>query len=379
MRVSCNRCQTQYDVPDEKLARGAVKVRCSQCGHTFGVRMRSARTTPVEPLPAEPDFPSFGEDIPAPPSPEPEEAALPEARFEDFDFPSSQPEPPRVPPEPESFGALEGLSDDDMAALGELDLGSFDDLDKDLDLRGEPLDEALREPEPVERVKEEDLLSPRSRGEAPIQGLTEEMPRLDIPRGPRRQEMPGKPSPIVARDRRRSPLHWVVVVAALGTLGYTGYNLYLHPEAFTFLNPAKIRTLWQNRQIEARFNVEGLSGDYQSLSAGRRAFVIRGDLINRSTTAQSLLRVEGTLYGKDGTTLATREVFCGNILSDTELSSLSNENIEARLQNEVGQAMSNMEVPPGGRVGFMVVFPSPPTGVEKFSARPVGARAGAGT
>jgi len=383
MRVSCNRCQTQYEVPDEKLVRGAVKVRCSQCGHTFGVRTRSSKTAPAEPEPAEIDFSSFVREPPAEPEgTSPPQGAgtevLPEARFEDFDFqfrtePAAAPAAAEEPP-----SKLDGLSDDDMASLGELDLGDFDDLDKDLDLRGEPMAGAAAPAEPAERVREEDLLSPRSR-EMPVQGLTEDVPRLDIQRGPRRQETPGKPSPIVARDRRRSPLFWVVVVVALGTLTFTGYNIYRHPDkAFTFLSPTKIRALWQRRQIEARFNREGLSGDYLNLSAGRRAFVIRGDLINRSTSPQSLLRVQGILYGSDGSVVASREVFCGNVLSDGELSSLSDETIEARLQNEVGQAMSNMEVPPGGRVPFMVVFPSPPDGVEKFDAYPVGARAGAG-
>ncbi len=383
MRVACNRCQTQYDVPDEKLARGAVKVRCSQCGHVFGVRMRSSKPAEENPPPAEPDFPGlsddlFAEDKSAPQPPVESSESLPEARFDDFDF-QAQPEPDQPSSGEESeFGKLDGLSDDDMASLGELDLGDFDDLDKDLDLRGEPLQGVDSSTESVERVREEDLLSRRG-GEMPVQGLTDEVPRLDIQRGPRRQEAPGKPSPIVARDRRRSPLFWVVVLVALGALGYTGYNLSLHPEAFTFLNPTRIRALWQSRQIEARFNVEGLSGDYLNLSSGRRAFVIRGDLINRSTNPQSLLRVEGTLYGSNGAALASREVFCGNVLSEAEMSSLSDQTIEARLQNEVGQAMSNMEVPPGGRVAFMVVFPSPPDGVEKFSARPVGAKAGAGT
>lgn len=392
MQIACSRCQTHYDVPDEKLSRGAVKVRCSQCGHTFAVRTRPPKE--AEPGAAAPDFESFG----APPLPEPPQPALdptpelqaktkPEARFEDFDFQgvrsTASAQPPSPAPAPDlgkeaGLDDLGKLTDETMAAIGELDLGDFDDLDQNLDLRGEPMAAEARPEAPAERVRPDELLSPRSR-EMPVQGLSEGLPRLDIQRGPRRPEGTARPSPLLARDRRRSPLFWVVAVVAFGTLTYTGYNLYLHPEAFTFLNPNKVRTLWQRRQIEARLGVEGLSGYYRDLRGGRRVFVIRGEVVNRSSGSQSLIQVQGSLFGKDGQTLATREVFCGNVLSDAELEGLSDRDIEARLQNEVGDAMQNMEVAPGARVPFTVVFPSPPDGVDKFSARPVDSRSDSGT
>ncbi|MEW6487813.1 MAG: DUF3426 domain-containing protein [Thermodesulfobacteriota bacterium] len=400
MRVACSRCQALYEVPDEKLARGAVKVRCSSCGHTFGVRARSAQ--PPSPPPAERDFESFGASPASPPpfppepgspdAPSPPEAGrAPEARFEDFDFsarggvdlaealsstalPSPSDLPEREEPEPQ------GLTDETLSALGELDLGDFDDLDKglDLDLRGEPLPAAPPAREPLEQVRGEDLITPRGR-ESRGAATSDEVPRLDIQRGPRRPEPAARPSPILARDRRRSPLFWVVALVALVTLGYTGYNLAQHPEAFTFLSPAKVRSLWQSRQIEAVLGVEGLNGYYREVRAGRRVFVIRGEVVNRASGSQSLIRVEGSLYGKDGKTLATKQVYSGNVLSDAELQNLSDAQIEARLQNEVGDAMQNMEVGPGARVPFTVVFPAPPDGVDKFSARPVDARSGSGT
>jgi predicted Zn finger-like uncharacterized protein len=406
MRVACSRCQALYEVPDEKLSRGAVKVRCSSCGHTFGVRARSPQ--PPAPPPAPPDFESFGPSPgprpafpsePGPPeAPSPPDAGrAPEARFEDFDFsarggvdladelssaalPFAATLPEREEPEPQ------GLTDETLSALGELDLGNFDDLDTgldldkglNLDLRGEPLPAAPLPREPLEQVRGEDLLSPRGRegaGPAP----SDDVPRLDIQRGPRRPEPTARPSPILARDRRRSPLFWVVALGALVTLAYTGYNLSRHPEAFTFLSPAKVRSLWKSRQIEAVLGVEGLSGYYRELRAGRRVFVIRGEVVNRASGSQSLIRVEGSLYDKDGKTLATKQVYSGNVLSDAELQNLSDAQIEARLQNEVGDAMQNMEVAPGARVPFTVVFPAAPDGVDKFSARPVDARSGSGT
>jgi hypothetical protein len=264
------------------------------------------------------------------------------------------------------------FADDGLDTVGELDLGDFDGIEGiegDFDLGGVDLKEeesSTEAEDPVERIREEELVSTRSPG-VRLQDLAEDMPRLDIQKGPRRSEG-ATPSPIIARDRRRSPLFWIVLLAALGTLGFTGYNVYKHPEkAFSFLNPAKIRTLWRTHKMEAQLGKEDLQGYYKEFPAGRRYFVIKGKVVNRSSVPQSLIRVQGNLFGSGGRTVASRAVFCGNVLTEKELKALSAETIESRLQNKVGEGFSNMDIAPGGRVPFMVVFPSPPEDVDKFN------------
>ncbi len=385
MRIACSRCQTNYEVPDEKLSRGAVKVRCSKCGHTFAVRTRPAseESEPSFPTRAEAGSLGLGAGLGSPSSEEPP-APPQEARFEDFDFRSFQEQPPEAGPgesEAEEAGdgpgepPLEGLQDNSVPPSGGLDLREFGDLDKNIDLRGDAVPGLGNAA--VERVRDDEVVSSRRRETtAPPSGGA--APRLDIQRGPRLPERDAKASPVMARDRRRSPLFWAVVLVGAVVLAYTGYNLYFHrDEAFQYFNPEKVRALWQSRQMEARLGVEDLTGYYPALPGSRRAFVIRGEVVNRSDTPQSLIRVQATLYGAAGNSVATKDVYSGNVLSDSDVASLSEEAIESRLQNEVGDAMTNMEVPPGGRVPFTVVFPSPPDGVEKFSAKAVHAKSGA--
>ncbi len=357
MRVTCSRCQTRYEVPDEKLSRGAVRIRCSRCGHLFVAKRRSA---------AAPEPPEAPEPAEAPPPETPVETPAPEAQFNDFDFEAPS-EPPRAEPEPE----IPEL--DEMPALGELDLADFEGLPDE----AEPAPKTGPEPdeEPLEAVREEDLVPPTGAG-VQVQGIAEDMPRLDLQRGPRRSETAAR-SPLVPKDRRRSPLFWVVLVAALGTAAFTGYNLYRHPEAFTFLSPQKIRDLWRRHQVETRLAVENLEGFYRDLPGGRRVFVIRGEVLNRSGIPQSLIRVKGNLFDARGRTVASREVFCGNVLGDRDLATLPAEAIDARLQNEVGNALQNMDIAPGGRVPFMVVFLPAPEGVTTYNVEVTEAREGA--
>lgn len=495
MRISCSRCQAQYNLPDEKLGRGAAKIRCKQCGHVFVVKRRADEPTPVEPkfddfdfaaasnpvaagpapeevgpevVPPPPDTPMEDEVAPlarpvdgeepgdadfsgfdAAPEPTPGEAApafgevdlsLPDFEApdagslgaldadslfagldaKDFDLlgeESSFPLPQgasaaegsglslgpdtgaagRPPPGDTGFDDLlfnsfetnsaEGSggpkalsaedkedffsSPDELPSLGELDLGEFGDGGGGFGLGEAP-------PEPPERVRREDLVSPAraSRDASPL-GALDEAPRLDLQKGPRRNEPGARPSPLVARDRRRSPLAWVVLAAALATAGYTAYNAYWHPEALTFLNPSRVRELWHSRDVEARFVAEGVQG-YALDVPGRRVFVIQGRVVNKSGAPQSLIRVKGNLFGPGGAATATSEVYCGNVLDKRELAALPWATVEARLQNQVGEALSNVDIAPGAKVPFMLVFRSPAAKVENFNVLVSAWRGGTG-
>lgn len=397
MRIACSRCETRYDLPEEKLDRGPVKIRCSRCGHVFVVKKRAEAPVSEPPPQGAAEFEDFDFGAfeaaarPAaeatPPAPEP--APQKSADFDDFDFgtfePPAQPEAPPVPPpgpaatvaEPESslFG------DDELPSLGELDLGEFEEAGG-----GFGFDEGVAEPAPprpserrAEQVRREDLVSaPVSHKEVPLQGLADDMPRLDLQKGPRRTEPTGKRSRLVARDHRRSPLFWGVTAVALGSAAFTGYNLYRHPEALTFLDPSRIREIWRERDNEARLATEDVKGYAQMLAGGRRAFIVRGKVVNHSGTPQGLIRVRANLFGQDGSRVAVSEVYCGNVLSERELSTLSRAAVEARLQNQVGEALSNVDIAPGAKVPFMVIFLSPPARVEKFNVQVTASRRGSG-
>ncbi len=360
MRVACSRCRTRYEVPDEKLSQRAVRIRCSRCGNLFLVRRKAG--------------------------PQSQPADLPEARFEDFETaagespeaaPSadSQPEAPASQPqaqaaEPAGEGSLGDL--DEIPSLGELDLADFEVPEEAEGGDRSPPDAE----EPLEPVREEDLVPPQPAAEVSVQGIADDMPRLDLQRGPRRAE-PGPPSRLMARDRRRSPLFWVVVLAVAATGGFTAYNLIRHPEAFTFLRPDRIRALWHRKQVHARLSIQDLEGFYREFPGGRKVFVIRGQIWNRSGATQSLIRIRGNLFDEQGRPLASKEVYCGNLLGERELASLDPKAIDARLMNEVGDGLRNVDIAPGARVPFMVVFIPAPEGVSSYNVEVTESREGA--
>ncbi|MBX5483392.1 MAG: zinc-ribbon domain-containing protein [Myxococcaceae bacterium] len=74
MIVKCEKCQTRFKIPDEKVTEKGVKVRCTRCQNTFRVT-KSGGAPPPPPPPAPPPPPSvdpdpfakFGQASPPPP------------------------------------------------------------------------------------------------------------------------------------------------------------------------------------------------------------------------------------------------------------------------------------------------------------------------
>jgi len=123
--------------------------------------------------------------------------------------------------------------------------------------------------------------------------------------------------------------------------------------------------------------LEGLiSGEFVDNKSAGRLFVIKGKLRNDYREARNFIRVKGILYLKDGKVAQDRIVYCGNVLSDTDLQVLDKETINQKLGNRFGADKSNFRVPSGKVLPFMVVFSDIPQQVGEFSVEVVDSVAG---
>ena len=98
-----------------------------------------------------------------------------------------------------------------------------------------------------------------------------------------------------------------------------------------------------------------------------KLFVITGRVKNGYSDARSFIKINGKLYKKGKILSQTETVFCGNVLSDIELSNMELEAIKKRLSNRFGDNKSNMQIKPGGEIPFMIVFSNLPDDLEEFS------------
>jgi pilus assembly protein FimV len=98
-----------------------------------------------------------------------------------------------------------------------------------------------------------------------------------------------------------------------------------------------------------------------------KLFVITGRVKNGYPDVRRFIKINGKLYKKGKVLYQTETAFCGNVLSDIELSNMDLETIKKRLSNRAGDNKSNMMVKPGGELPFMIIFSNLPVDLEEFS------------
>jgi predicted Zn finger-like uncharacterized protein len=101
-------------------------------------------------------------------------------------------------------------------------------------------------------------------------------------------------------------------------------------------------------------------------------FVVTGKVKNDYSQERNFVRVTGKLYTKGKILAKTETFFCGNILSNNELSKLDLAAMKKRLSNRVGDKKSNMQIKPGKVLPFMVVFANLPKNLDEFSVQVAG-------
>jgi len=98
-----------------------------------------------------------------------------------------------------------------------------------------------------------------------------------------------------------------------------------------------------------------------------KLFVITGRIKNGYSSSRRSVRIKGKLYTKGKTLAQTETVFCGNVLSDIELSNMEFAAIKKRLSNGLGDNKSDMRVKPEEKIPFMIVFSNLPDNLEEFA------------
>ncbi len=174
--------------------------------------------------------------------------------------------------------------------------------------------------------------------------------------------LPGKPKSKVKR---------VAVLAALliclGAAGYGGYTFY---KLWRSGGPPPAAPDTAQQELVKNLALANVR-QYMVANNERvgRMAVVEGKVINNFTTPKELVRVEVTLYDDKGNVLATRQQYCGVVLSLFQLQVLSRDELTKALENRIEILMSNVNIKPGGEVPFMTVFFDPPQGALEFGVK----------
>ena len=173
----------------------------------------------------------------------------------------------------------------------------------------------------------------------------------------------------IASRRKQSPLFGVLIavatVVAVAVLGFFGYTMFLDDKGKTVTETGRITV----RAVNASFVKNPVIGDL---------LVITGEAVNSFTKPRAAIQVKGMVYGANGQVLLSKNAYCGNPLTQVQLSTLSLDKIEAAMANQFGDSLANMEVAPGKAIPFVIVIAKPSADARDYGVEPAGSTVAAG-
>jgi hypothetical protein len=105
-----------------------------------------------------------------------------------------------------------------------------------------------------------------------------------------------------------------------------------------------------------------------------RIAVIQGVAINVSQSPKEYVVVEGRLMDEGKKPLAQVRQICGVPLTLFQLQYLSEEEIKETLNNRIAILTNNTNIPPDGKVSFVLVFSKIPPNMKTFDVRVIDVR-----
>lgn len=368
MIVACPNCQSKYNLPEEKIAPNGSKVRCARCKHVFTVmppgkdkdfdselaELTAAAAKPAAPAPEKPK---------AEPAPAPAPAAAPAAEPK---MPWDEDAPAAGPAEDASTKKMPWEEDEADTSSG---AGRKDDEEDD-----EAKDEA-EEPAPAPAGKspfDDDEPAPASGGhggETPpagpsVSGGDDFLNALD---GGAPKNKAGKGS-----KKKKFIILGVVLVLIAAVAGGLVYFKPWTKMNIPFLAPAKKETA-ENVDKVKDIALRNVRQYYIPNEKAGNIFVVEGKAVNNFTTPKERIKVEISLFDDKGHVLTTKQLLCGNTLSQFQLQVQSEEEINASLNSEVGILTSNTYLKTGMDTPFMAVFFKPPDQVKEFGVKVIDA------
>ena len=173
-------------------------------------------------------------------------------------------------------------------------------------------------------------------------------------------------------------LLWVVISLFI-ILAAGGAVFYFAPD---MLSPV-LKPLGLSASSEADEDAMGNKGikplrakhSFKQNKVEGQLMVLTGLAKNLYKTPRSYLQLNGALDDGQGNILAEAKVYCGNVLSDEELTTLPLAEIQQKLSKPEGYKNVNMGVPPGKSVKFMFVF-TVPKGLAGYTVEAYGSKPG---
>ncbi len=192
---------------------------------------------------------------------------------------------------------------------------------------------------------------------------------------------PAYPPPVKPR-RSRKPVYVVFFLLLLSLIGYVvtqnlGVHIpYVSDIKIPYLSDVKIPYLSgllksEEKDVAGNLKIipmgKTISHKFIENTAAGDIFVIKGRVRNDYDHPRSYIKITGKLYRQGKALAKTATVYCGNVLTDSDLAQMNMTLINKRLQNRFGDKRSNIKVKAGKTIPFLIVFNKLPANLDEYT------------
>jgi len=401
MIITCNECDTRFNIDENLLKQTGSKVRCSKCKNVFLTYPSSLSEEPdksggikteLEAVVSDEELES-GVQYKSEKESEGIELAMDEA-FEKNPKDEEKPEEAglefklelELDPEPE----IDETQADTQAEL-ELELEDKTDSEISAEEKPEGIEIAKETETKIEENKQEDIDQDKTLGEYTAEKIEDEEESSktfnmgvlsDEQESEKAIELIDKAEkgaltekseqPKVAANKRISMPVLLLLLAALLISGV--YGTYVLLDSIGINIPFVSDLLKPDVQDAGNLKIytSDINNKFVENSKIGKLLVITGKAKNGYSDARSYISITGKLYTKGKILLKTKTIYCGTILSELELSNMDLDAINNRLSNRFGDNKSNIKIKVDAIIPFMVVFADLPENPDEFTIEVAG-------
>ena len=168
----------------------------------------------------------------------------------------------------------------------------------------------------------------------------------------------------------------VITVALLVVIAVAGIGFYVFKEGPGGFDKMGLSFLakWigMKTPAERSITVKNQQGAFMVNREAGEIFVVTGEVINNCKEPRASIQVKATILGPNGEVLISKTAYCGNIFSKDQLTTLPMDKIEEAMGNQFGDALANLNVPPGKGIPFTIVLNKVPKNAGEFTVEAIG-------
>jgi hypothetical protein len=165
----------------------------------------------------------------------------------------------------------------------------------------------------------------------------------------------------------------LLLLVLLGAMLFGAYFLGLFDEISVSSSLRNIPVVGAYFSVPSNINGEvvvlknAIRDRFVENKASGTLFVVTGKVRNDFPSPRSYIEVVGRPFSSGRKPAGVESVFCGNSLTDEELTSLPSDRIKNILHARAGRNNSNIDVRPGKVLPYMIVFDNLPDQLDELS------------